>query len=199
MSEFSKFNRARLDDRQVTELIGMARGMMADDVLSDAEIEYMYKWLAASSGTTQNPMINTLAARFEDVLADGIVDEEERQDLLAALKALAGPDFEMGEALKSTTLPLCAPAPQIAFPSARFTFTGAFVFGTRKACEAAVEERGGKGGSLRKDTQFLVIGEYASDDWIHSTYGRKIEKAVDLRDAGVPINIISEAHWRTFL
>lgn len=199
MSEFTRYSRARLDDRQITELIGIARGLIADGTLNDGEIEYFTKWLAATEGLTGNPVVATLLDRFHAVLEDGIVDPEERAELFEALHRFTGSDFEVGEALKSTTLPLCAPAPRLVFAGARFTFTGSFVFGSRRDCEAAVTDRGGEAGSLRRDTRFLVIGEYASDDWIHSTYGRKIEKAVGMRDAGVPIHIVSEAHWRDAL
>jgi hypothetical protein len=41
-----------------------------------------------------------------------------------------------------------------------------------------------------------VIGEYATDAWQNSSFGRKIEKAVAMREAGSPISIVSEAHWR---
>lgn len=199
MSEFTKFNNARLNDRQVTELIGIARGLIADGYLADAEILYLRKWLAASETINQNPLLGKLSERIEQVLSDDIIDDDERAEIFEALHGLTGDEFELGEVLKPTTLPLCSPAPNVSFDGNRFTFTGAFVFGKRKDCEKAMSDRGGSAGSLRKDTSFLVIGEYASDDWIHSTYGRKIERAVELRDAGTPIRIISEQHWRSFL
>ncbi len=43
LSEHNKYSRARLDDRQVTELIGIARGVLADDALFDEEIAFLYK------------------------------------------------------------------------------------------------------------------------------------------------------------
>ncbi|MGS4945546.1 BRCT domain-containing protein [Meridianimarinicoccus sp. RP-17] len=199
MSEFSKYSAARLNDRQTTELVGIARGLVADGILSDAEIEFLHRWLVAATVATPNPLLEKLLLRIEDILSDGIVDPEERAEVLEALHAITGPDFAIGEMLKPTTLPLCNPAPDIAFDGHRFTFTGAFVFGKRKECEQAVIERGGDAGSLRKDTAFLVIGEYASDDWIHSSYGRKIEKAMQMKQGGVPVRIVSEAHWRGFL
>lgn len=199
MSTYLKFNRARVDDRQMSELIGIGRGMIADGVLTDTEVAYLEKWLAATETATTNPMILALNARLADIMSDGVIDADERLELFETLNSLTGSDFETGEALKSTTLPLCDPAPAIRFDDRRFTFTGSFVFGTRRECEAAVSDRGGTGGTLRRDTAYLVIGEYASDDWIHSSYGRKIERAVEMRDSGVPIHIISERHWQAAL
>lgn len=81
----------------------------------------------------------------------------------------------------------------------RFCLTGTFMFGRRQDCEAAIAAKGGEAGPLRRDTNYLVIGEYATDAWIHSTYGRKIEKAVEMRANNLPIAIVSEAHWRQYL
>lgn len=195
MSKHSKYNRARLDDRQITELIGIARGLIADGHLHDKEIEFLQGWLAATEGLTRNPVVAILFQRIEDALSDGVIDFDERADLFEALERFTANNFEIGEVLKATTLPLCHPAPTVIFPKNRFTFTGTCVFGSRNQCEAAVADLGGVGGSLRQDTKYLVIGEYASDDWVQSSYGRKIEQAVELRKSGFPIQIISEAHW----
>ncbi|MCB1343353.1 MAG: BRCT domain-containing protein [Pseudooceanicola sp.] len=193
------YNQARLDDRQVTELIGIARGLIVDGHLSDTEIHFLRGWLAANEGVTGNPLIGLLVDRIETVMADGVIDEDERRELHETLTEMTANDFEVGEALKATTLPLCRPAPDIAHPGKRFCFTGTFTFGKRNECEAAASERGGAVGSLTQKTDFLVIGEYATDSWAQSSFGRKIEKAVAMREAGVPIHIVSEAHWRKFL
>jgi NAD-dependent DNA ligase len=180
--------------------MGLARGLIADGELNDTEIEYLEAWLAATEGITSNPIIADMVRRINEARADGIIDEDEREEIAEVLKAFSASDFELGEALKSTTLPLCAPPPEIDFSDRRFTFTGTFVYGSRKDCELAVIERGANAGSIRKDTDFLVIGEYASDNWVQSSYGRKIEKAVEYRDIrGLPLRIISEAHWQSYL
>ncbi|MEQ8957566.1 MAG: hypothetical protein RLP02_06520, partial [Coleofasciculus sp. C2-GNP5-27] len=66
-------------------------------------------------------------------------------------------------------------------------------------CEAAIVERGGQAGSLAAKTNYLIIGCYATESWAHSSFGRKIEKAVDFRENGVPIRIVSEEHWIQYL
>ena len=192
-----RFSQARLNDRQVTEMIGLARGLIADKQLNDAEVEYFYKWLAASEGAVENPLLSKLFDRISEILSDDIVDDDERAELISTLNSLCNNDFEIGEMLKATTLPLCSPEPHIAFDQTRFTFTGTFSFGTRKQCETAVINRGATAGSLTKSTDYLVIGEYATDAWQQSSFGRKIEKGMGWRDAGHPISIISEVYWRS--
>ena len=38
---------------------------------------------------------------------------------------------------------------------------------------------------LTRTTRYLVIGVYATGSWAHPSFGRKIEKAVDMRAAGI--------------
>ena len=189
------FSRARLDDRQVNELLGIARGLIADGVVTNDEAEYLLKWLAANREVTDNPVIRLLYERIDQILSDGVLKDDEAADLLEALTQFTGGDFELGEALKSSGLPLCDPPPDVSFSGRRFCFTGTFAFGSRNDCEKAVMQHGGAVGSLTRQTQFLVIGAYATESWIHSTYGRKIERAVEMRENGHPIAIIAESHW----
>ncbi|MDP2358612.1 MAG: hypothetical protein Q8M31_21515 [Beijerinckiaceae bacterium] len=48
------FNRARLDDRLVNELIGLARGLLADGEVNEAEAKYLLAWLAANHEVSGN-------------------------------------------------------------------------------------------------------------------------------------------------
>jgi NAD-dependent DNA ligase len=189
------FNRARLDDRQLNELLGLSHGIIADGVVNTKEADYLQKWLVANTAVKDNPVISCLLVRINDMLADNMLDNNESQELLDTLRQFSGGDFEIGELLKSSTLPLDDPQPEITFNNASFCFTGTFAFGTRKHCEEAVLLRGGSSDALTAKTNYLVVGIYATDTWAHSSYGRKIEKAAEMRQKSVPISIISEEHW----
>ena len=189
----------RLQSRQVDELIGLARGLIADGSINMAEVEFLETWLTANLAISHQPLISTLYDRVRDVLADGIADPDECNDLLAALTAFTAGDAELGEASKATSLPLCDPMPRLIFEGRAYCFTGTFSFGQRQHCEQAVVSRGGTSGSLTRGTNVLVIGSYATESWKHSSFGNKILKAADMRNAGVPISIVSEAHWVTHL
>lgn len=194
-----RFLGKQIGDRQVSELIGLARGLIADGEMNDREIEFLHKWLAASDSAHSNPMIGALIERLREIYADGYVDEDERADLTDFLIRLTGSDFELGEVLKSTSLPIDDPAPPILFEGSRFALTGTFSYGKRIACEKAVIERGGVIGGVAQSTRYLIIGEYATDAWAQSSFGRKIEQAVAWRSGGIPISIVSEEHWRRYL
>lgn len=195
-----RFHGSRIETRQVTELVGIARGLIADGELNDFEIEFLHKWLAANSGAQSNPMIGLLLERIRAIYEDGFVDESERADLHDTLTSLTGNDFELGEVLKSTSLPITEPQPNIDIEGRKFCFTGTFTFGKRSACEAAVQRYGGVCVSgITWETDYLVIGEYATNAWNQSAFGGKIEKAIEYRSKGAPIAIVSEVHWRNYI
>ena len=183
-------------DRQ---LIGIARGIVADGLLNQLEVEFLQKWLVANVSISGQPVVRTLYSRVRDVLGDGVLDATECKELIETLSALSNRDFELGEVLKSTTLPLDHPEPELSFAERQYCFTGTFAFGSRALCESAVIERGGSCGALTKKTNILVVGLYATDSWKHSSFGNKIIRACKWRDDGAPIAIVSEKHWTKFL
>ena len=133
------------------------------------------------------------------MLKDNVLDKEESKELLETLKKFTGSDFELGELSKASSLPIDQPEPEIVFNNFNFCFTGTFAYGTRKDCKAATENAGGNEVKLTNKTDFLVIGSYATDSWKHSSYGRKIEKAMLMKGKGHSIKIVSEENWASSL
>lgn len=194
-----RLNNDRLQSRQVDELIGLARGLIADGSINSDEVEFLEKWLVENLAIAHQPLIGTLYERVREILADGHADADECSDLLAALTDFSAGETTLGEAAKSTSIPLCSPAPTLRFDGTSYCLTGTFSYGQRKHCERATAARGASCGSLTKRTDFLVIGAYATESWKHSSFGNKILKAVDMRRSGVPISIVAEAHWAKYL
>lgn len=193
------YNRCRLEERSVSELIGFCHGAIADGKVDQAEAEYLEKWLAQNAFIADNPVMQILLRRVTQMLGDGMLDSEESAELMDVMKELVGGDFEVGEVAKPTSLPLDRPMPDLIIPQSLFCFTGTFAFGTRSECENVLMEKGGVPGSLTKKTNYLVIGSYATESWMYSSYGRKIEKACQMRDSGVGISIVTEDHWLRYV
>lgn len=191
----NRFRADRLESRQVDELIGLARGLIADGVLNHQEVEFLQKWLAANFAVSPHPLIAKLYDRVTEILADGVVDKQELDELLDTLQKFTNRDFELGETLKPSSLPLCDPEPSLVFVDRSYCFTGTFAFGLRRDCERAIQERGAAAGGLTKKTSVLVIGAYATGSWKHSAFGNKILQACEWRAQGHPISIVSENHW----
>ena len=201
MSEelYRLFANKRLNDRQVDELIGLAHGLTADGVINQTEAEYLQKWLVANAEVRNNPITMNLLNRVNAMLADNLLDAQESSELLQTLRNLSGGDFELGEVLKSTSLPLDEPLPAVLFSGKSYCFTGTFAYGSRVDCEGAIKKLGAICGSLTRKTNYLVVGIYATGSWMHSSFGNKIEKAVSMKQDGIPVHIISEEHWRAHM
>ena len=196
MDIFTRFNRKSIDDRQIDTLIGISKGIIADGQVDHAEAEFLMSWLVQSRQASDNPVIANLLARVGAMLQDHVLDPEESTELLGILRGIAGDPSEIGELAKSASLPLNSPAPNVIFPGRCFVFTGTCVYGTRAQCHQATEALGGViATGINKSVAYVVLGTYVTDSWAHETYGRKIEKAVQYREQGVPLAIITEEHW----
>lgn len=182
--------------KSVDELVGFCRGVLADGVVNEAEAIAFREWIN-KSGERGWPL-DHIRGRVERVFADGSVSDEERAELAEIMKQLSGiSDNNAFEG--ATTLPLDDPAPDVKL-SSEFCATGRFAFGPRREVFAEIERRGGMAHDApREGTSYLVIGAFASRDWVHTSYGRKIERAVELRTKGTGIKIIHEEHWMSFL
>lgn len=181
-------------DRSIDELIGLSRGLLADGVLNDNEIIFLHKWLEANEHCVDTWPANIIFERIQNILADGVIDSEERQDLFSLLTKLTSGTLESGTA--TSDLPLDDPQPIIEFEDNIFCVTGRFALGPRNVVTELIENKGGiisKG--LTKKVNYLIIGTIGSQDWIHSSYGRKIEKAISYRETDGKPHIISEDHF----
>lgn len=70
---------------------------------------------------------------------------------------------------------------------------GEFLYGTRAACERLVLKVGAMcTDNVSKKVDILVVGTRVAPDWAHTSFGRKIQRAVELQTEGHAIEIISE-------
>ena len=79
------YSRARLDDRAINELLGLAKGIAADGIVNQKEAEFLQKWLVANTAVKDNPIIAALFKRINEMLEDNNLDDEEAQELLRHL------------------------------------------------------------------------------------------------------------------
>lgn len=195
------FHQGRIDRRSADALVGITAGLTADGKINQLEAEFLKNWIETHLIHLEDPVVNILYHRLANMLSDGVLDENESVELLEILHQFSG--IPVGGPQRGSTvssLPLNDPAPELDWLAKVFLFTGVMAFGPRKDCEALVIERGGViGNSVSKKVHFLVVGSIGNEQWLHSAYGAKIKKAVELRDSGVPIAIISETHWQQVL
>jgi hypothetical protein len=197
------FTLKQQQDRAADELVGVCRGMLSDGAISGQEAQFLKEWIDRNAIHAGVFPFDIVYRQLQVALADGVLDEDEERDLLSTLVNLVGGEHRAGQPGSpslASALPLCQPPPSIRFPGSLFVVTGTFAFGTRRQVVDALEARQASAVSaVSKKINFLVIGEVGSQAWKHSSYGRKIEAAVSLRESGVPLRIVSEPHWREAL
>ncbi|WP_053147925.1 BRCT domain-containing protein [Pseudomonas sp. Pf153] len=199
------FHSARIDRRAADALVGLAAGITADGVVNTSEATFLKQWLENNLAHLNDPVINLLYSRLASMLQDDALDPDESLELLNILRSFSGVGIERAKAgetlpIASTDLPFNSPAPDLVWDGRMFVFTGVMAFGPRKDCQVLVEERGGLiGGAVSKKVHYLVVGSVGNEQWRHSTYGTKIIKAVELREAGSSIAIVGEDHWQKML
>ena len=182
------------------ELLGLARGLMADQELTDSEIHFLNEWLEDRHTMTSSFPGNVIHERIKDVLEDGIVTEEERSHLVETLNMLIEDRLEdLAEQVDLTEL-WFDDVGLIDFNKARFCLTGNFVFGPEDVCKTAIEQRGGiVTPSVGDESHFLVVGGLGVDEWRNGGLGAEIESAMRLRATGKSVKIIPEDSWVAYL
>lgn len=170
----------RIATRNMDELIGMCRMILADGAIADTEAQFLLDWLEANYLAVQEWPGNVLHQRIVNAMVDGKIDPDEESELLDVLHKVSGGPPDLDGPRVSGAVPYDDPAPPIVFTERSFVLTGQFVFGSRKLVTEAIEQRGGNvAGGCSKKTHFLVIGTFGSEEWLHSTHGTKIKKAVE--------------------
>ncbi len=197
-----QFNHARRCERDLSEMLGIAKGMLADGVVNDAEAVYLAQWGQNHPDALTCWPMNLIFSRLNQFFKDGRIDDSERAELKDLLTHLIGGTASLLLGYEAaTTLPLDTPPPLICWGCDElYVFTGRFAYGTRATLEREVKARGGTcERAVTRRTTFLVIGTFGSHDWQHTTFGAKIRKAVKLRESGFAIRIVGEDHWATAL
>lgn len=191
------FNASANADKAIEHLLGLCNGISSDQHLNDDEIHFLRNWISDNQSIVDKWPCNIIHDRLSSILADGIITDDERADLLETLNGLLGSPVLNGVTSgMSTDLPI-TPDAEIIIPGSVFCLTGKFITGTRKKCEDMVTSAGAfTSSSVTLKTDYLVIGGLSSRDWKFSSFGRKIEKAIEYRDSGKSdVAIISEQMW----
>lgn len=189
-----RFSGERLVDRKLDQLLGLCEGVIADGAVNQSEAEFIQNWLRVNADLQDRWPANVIFSRLDEFLEDGVLDDREEGELLGLLMDVAGMHGMEGKAPSS--LPLCEPQPSVQFDGTRFVLTGKFASGSRSECKKAVKAVGGAvSDHVSPNVNYVVIGSLVSDSWIHESYGRKIEKAVEVRETGCGLAIVSEETW----
>ncbi|WP_396189725.1 BRCT domain-containing protein [Flavobacterium sp.] len=184
----------RIITRDIDQLLAVCEFALQDGIVDQEEAESILDWLNNHTTCLDTWPASVFYDRLRECLQDGRLDSDEQKELLDLVMSISRPPTDSG--IKPTSLPVDRPAPTIYFQDKLFCFTGVFDFGSRDECIAATKERGGlPANGITKKLDYLVIGNVGSEFWKHTSFGTKIIKAMDYKENGSNIWIISEQHW----
>jgi NAD-dependent DNA ligase len=190
-------NMVTADLQRLHAIVG---GIAADGQITVEELRGLSDWLSEHEHLKTCWPYDEIESFTTKVLADGRVDEQEHKELLAFFyeflavldeRTIVSPVVRVGPEM--TIGALCAVGPNVTFPGSAFCFTGASTRYRRSEFEDLVARLGGRSlSAISPKLDFLVIGAEGNPCWSYACYGRKVEKAVELRKRGVNIVIMHE-------
>lgn len=181
------------------QLQGIFHGILSDGELNDTEIFKLHEWLSDNEHLNSYYPYDEIRSLVLSVVSDKKVEEEERLILMAFIKQfveLRNNDVK-ASIIKATAdiniSGICAVDPEIIFENKTFCVTGILSRGTRIELLNAIKDKGGISvNSISKKTDYLIIGDTSNACWSYACYGRKVEKALDLRKSGHTIVLVHE-------
>ena len=185
-------DRGIANEKQATQrLLGLMNGIAADRRLNTDEVLTLRAWLDTVEGWTDIQSFNTLRQAVKTALSDGEFNPD-NPALLNAIRRIVGEDIGHAMQLFDDDQP-------IAFERRGFCFSGTFNNRTRRQCIELIVARGGVSHkNVTRQTDYLVVGGISSRDWVYSSFGRKLEKALRYRKEH-GLLIISQNHWEKHL
>jgi len=161
--------------KKLDVLSGIARGIIADKLVNRKEALFFKRWIKRNTPRYEVwPWPELLRIAKEKTKGN------DRRDLLMLLKKLSRLkrlSFKVDPL--STRLAFPVRQASITFKNKSFCLTGVFKSGRRSIIRQAIERKGGTFHDTIsiKNTDYLVVGTYASPSWPSSHLGRKLEAA----------------------
>jgi NAD-dependent DNA ligase len=180
-------------------LQGICHGILADGVIDDKEIRDLEKWLNENSHLSTYYPYDEIRSLILSIVSDGKIDEEEKLILKAYINQFVNlENKEIEKQINQETSNInisgyCTSDPEIELNGKTFCITGVLKSGNRASLEKIISNLGGiPTKNLTKKTDYLIIGDNGNPAWAFACYGRKVEKALDLRKNGHNISLVHE-------
>ncbi|HEX8516991.1 MAG TPA: BRCT domain-containing protein [Bacteroidia bacterium] len=193
----SYYYNAVTSDLQILQ--GLCHGILADGVMSEKEVIDLNTWLEENEHLNTYYPYDEIRSLLLTILADHKVDENEKLVLKAFINQFVSiKDKDIRSQLKSELvdvkiMALCTSEPQVTFEGKTFCITGVLKRGNRADLQRELIKLGAiPTDNLIKTTDYLIVGDNGNQAWTFACYGRKVEKALQMRKEGHNIMIIHE-------
>jgi NAD-dependent DNA ligase len=180
-------------------LQGICHGILSDGIINDKEIIGLNKWLKRHKHLRKHYPYDEISTLLLDVLSDKKIDDDERKLLMAYFAQFSKIEDEalkekIAEEIKDVPISgLCSTGVKVVFKQKQFCVTGILKRSPRNVLHNDISNLGGiPVDTVTERTDYLIVGDNGNQAWSFACYGRKVEKAMELRKKGHKISIIHE-------
>ncbi len=184
---------------EIQILHGICHGILADGKIEIEEINNLRNWLDENNHLETYYPYDELQSILLSVVCDGKIDAEESKVLKAYFNEFssiksAKTKAEITNELEGLRISaLCTSNPNIEFDGKTFCVTGILQRGPRAQLHKCLIEYGcNVTETVTKETDYLIVGDNGNQAWAFACYGRKVEKALNMRKVGHQITLIHE-------
>lgn len=90
---YFKFTRKARIDKAINSLLGIVEGIAVDCAINDTEINFLQLWIAEHKELRNGHPLNELMPVVERAIADGILSDDEKQDVLWLCEKLRSTEY----------------------------------------------------------------------------------------------------------
>ena len=188
-------HRRRADLQRLTAIID---GIGADGIVNEKELAGLSDWLDEHSHLRRSWPYEEILSIVTGVFADGRIEATELkllENFLAEVSAVGTSVHSTttgGETLSLIT-GLCAVCPEVLFEGRTFCLSGRFSRFSSKELAHKILAAGARIASeVDPQVDYLIIGADGNPCWTYACYGRQVENAVRLRQAGHTLLLVHE-------
>ena len=169
------------DTKGLQNLKRIIESIMNDNKIELDEINELNEWLDSNTQLIGNYPFDKIYSIVKNVLEDGVVSTNEYDELMKVFNDFINP-------IKEKKI-----NDSVNFQDKIFCLTGTFNSGSKDSIEEKINQKGGIcGKGVTSKTNYLIVGGSGSDAWKFGNYGGKVQKAMELKEKGKNIEIISE-------
>lgn len=180
-----KYTRETLSLQQLQEIL---ETVTEDGEVTVDELDNLRYWVMEHSELRGQYPFDKVVTAIENVLEDGRATSSELEYLQNVFSEYTNPV----KSVSSTDVE--------SIIDKHICLTGEFVSGSRSEIIKLIESKGGYiDSTVKKSTNIVAVGGLGNKDWKTGNYGSKIQRALELIDKGINIQIIEEKNLMDLL
>ncbi|MBI2517213.1 MAG: hypothetical protein HYV95_09885 [Opitutae bacterium] len=181
------------DDKTSAFVYGLCAGLNLDRKITEAEARAFLELLRHESALLESSVLAEQKSALQKLLKKKELYRSDAERAADVVFSILGTSKKEQDAAYAPQLQFDDLAPEeIDFARAQMVFTGEFNIGRHIAEEIAASLGAELLASTRLEADYVVVGSIPSPAWKFGNYGTKVMKALELKQRGLPVKIISE-------